>query len=327
MSPPVFPSLRLPRLPSRAGATLMALSPNARGALWILLSVAGATGMTLFVREASAEVHSVMLAFLRSVLSLLPVLLLVPRLAAGLARGAVGDGPRPIRFRAWRWHMARGLALAGALNGGFYAIWQLPVATASALFFLAPVFATLASMAVTGERVGIRRWLAVLAGFFGALVILRPGAQALEPAMLAAVGSAMCYGLCLVLGRVAADRDGPDAVFASSSVVLALATLPPALFVWSVPVTLAAWGLIAGVVVFSALRTYTDIRAYAIGDAGFLAPFSYLRLLTVGIAGYWLFGEVPDAATWAGGALIIAATLYIALRERQLSRSRGPGAA
>ncbi|MEM9783759.1 MAG: DMT family transporter [Pseudomonadota bacterium] len=291
------------------GAPATRLGPNAVGALWMLASVVGATGMTLGVREASADVHTVMLAFLRSALAVVPALLLLPR----ILRPATGS--RPIRFTAWPLHVIRALALTGALNGGFYAIAHMPIATASVLFFLAPVFATVAAVVLLGERVGLRRWSAVSAGFLGTLVILRPGIGSGEPAMLAAIGSAFCFGFCLVIGRMASDRDGSDAVYFSSSVLVAFTTLPPALFFWSMPDGIAVWLLIGVVVVASSIRSYADIRAYAIGDAGFLAPFTYLRLITVGIAGWLLFDEIPDGATLLGGAIIIAATLYIAVRE------------
>ncbi|MGF1554355.1 MAG: DMT family transporter [Paracoccaceae bacterium] len=294
-------------------ASVRASADNLRGAFWMLVSVAGATVMTLGVREASDEVHSVMLAFLRSALGAMVVLPLLGRLWPGSAQARRAG---PIRFTAWKLHLARGLVFAGALNGGFYAIWQLPLALASALFFLAPVFATAFAGPLLGERVGPRRWAAVGAGFLGAMVILRPGTEGFDPAMLAAVASAMCFGTALVMGRLASDRDGPDAVFVSSSVVVALGTLPPALFFWEWPTRAEVWVVIGAVVLASSLRAYADVRAYAVGDAGFLAPITYLRLVTVGVAGYLLFGETLDAATLAGSAIIVGATLMIALRER-----------
>ncbi|MEM7500023.1 MAG: DMT family transporter [Pseudomonadota bacterium] len=302
-----------PSLPAKAR-----LSAETVAILWILVSVAGATGMTIGVRQVTADIHSVMLAFLRSafgVLGILPLLL-------GLGKG----GGAPFRFTAWKLHLLRGIVMVGALNFGFYAIGQLPLATSTVLFFMAPVFATLFAMALVGERVGPRRWGAMAAGFLGAVIILRPDAGVIEPAMLLALASAMCFAAALVLGRLASDRDGANAVFVSSSVVVGVATLPPALFFWDMPERAVTWVLIAMIVLASSLRTFADIKAYATGDAGFLAPFTYLRLVTVGIAGFVLFGEVPDAATLLGGAAIIASTLYIALREAQLRRpSHGGG--
>ncbi|MCL5775754.1 DMT family transporter [Limibaculum sp. FT325] len=284
------------------------LSGNAEGALWALASVLGATAMTLAVRFLAAEIHTTMLAFLRSALALLTVL---PFLWGG-ARTR-----RRVRITAWKLHIARGLLLALTLNTGFYAIWKLPLATSTILFFLAPVFATVLAGPVLGEHVGPRRWGATAAGFLGTLIILRPGFGAFDPAMIVAIVSSMAFACALMLGRIVADRDGTDAVFVSSSLIVAIATLPPALMHWNIPLAAWQWLAIAALVTGSSLRTYADIKAYAVGDAGFVAPFSYLRLVTVGGAGYVLFAEAIDGPTVAGGAIIIASTLYIAIRERQ----------
>ncbi|MBK0401117.1 DMT family transporter [Limibaculum sp. M0105] len=286
----------------------LSLSGNAEGAMWALASVLGATAMTLAVRILAADVHTTMLAFLRSALALVTVLPFLWR------------GPqtrRRVRITAWKLHIARGLLLAMTLNTGFYAIWKLPLATSTILFFLAPVFATVLAIPLLGEQVGPRRWAATAAGFIGTLVILRPGFGGFEPAMIAAVASSMCFAGALMLGRLITDRDGTEGVFVSSSVIVAIATLPPALAHWSIPVEAWQWAAIATLVAGSSMRTYADIRAYAVGDAGFVAPFTYLRLVTVGGAGYILFSEAVDGPTIVGGTIIIASTLYIAIRERQ----------
>jgi len=287
------------------------LSPNAQGALWMLASVLGATAMTLSVRVLAPDLHTAMLAFLRSALALVFVLPFLWR--------ARGTG-RNLQFRAWHLHLLRGALIAVALNAGFYAIWQLPMATATILFFMAPVYATVLAQLLLSERVGPRRWSAIGAGVLGALIILRPGFQEVSLGMAAALVSSLAFACTLIIGKIAAARDTADSVFVSSSVVVAAFALPPALFVWEIPGELWQWLVIGVLVAASSLRTYADIRAYAAGEVGFVAPFTYLRLLTVGIAGYVWFGEVVDAATLLGGAVIIAATLYISLREAQLRR-------
>ncbi|MEM7508180.1 MAG: DMT family transporter [Pseudomonadota bacterium] len=291
------------------------LSPNIAGMVWMLVSVLGATGMTIFVRLLAPEMHTAMLAFLRSGFGLI---LLVP-LVIGVGR---------MRFTLWKLHLARGICFAIALNAGFYALWKLPLATATVLMFMAPVFVTVLAGPVLGESVGIRRWLAVGAAFLGTLIILRPGGDTLEPAVLVAVISAFAFAAGILLGKILANGDGTSATFVSSTVLTALFTFPPALTVWELPQGGVEWAMIAALVLTASLRTYADIRAYAVGEAGFLAPFSYLRLITIGIAGYFLFQEVIDGPTWLGGAIIIGASLYIALREMRLSRRKpvSPGA-
>lgn len=282
------------------------LSPNIAGMLWMLASVLGATGMMIFVRLLAPDLHTAMLAFLRSSIGLI---LVVPFLI----------GARELRFTMWKLHLARGVCFAIALNAGFYALWKLPLATATVLMFLAPVFVTVLAGPVLGEKVGIRRWLAVGAAFVGTLIILRPGADTLDIAVLVAVISSLAFAAAILFGKILAGGDGTSATFVSSSILTAVFTFPPALTVWEMPQSSLQWLMIGALVLTASLRTYADIRAYAVGEAGFLAPFSYLRLITIGIAGYYLFGEVIDGPTWLGGAIIIGATLYIALREMRVT--------
>ena len=290
------------------------LSPNLRGALWMLASVLGATGMTVFVRMLSADMHTAMIAFLRSAVGLAFLAPLLLRADGG--RGA-------LRMRRPHAHLLRGALIAAALNLGFYAIWKLPVAIATILFFLAPIFSTALAPAMAGETVGPRRWAAVLAGFAGALIVLRPGLAPFDPAMLAALGSSLCFALALMIGKRLSAEDGSDAVFASSALLTAALTLPPALLAWSLPETLWLWGLVLALSAMSSLRGYADIRAFAVGEASVVAPVSYLRLPAIGLAGWLLFGETLDLWGLVGGAVIVGATLYIMLRERRLAKAAG----
>ncbi|MEM1382729.1 MAG: DMT family transporter [Pseudomonadota bacterium] len=297
---------------------------NRRGAAWMLGSIAGATGMTIAVKLLTPELHSAMLAFLRSALGLL---LILPILIGAWRKAHRPERPgRPLQFTAWPLHLLRGVLISLALNGGFYALWHLPLATATILFFLAPVFATMLAVPVLGEAVGIRRWSAIAIAFLGALMILRPGfGPGISLASAMAVLSSMAFAMTLMVGKLAARADGPDAVFVSSSVVVVFTTLPLALAFWDLPGSGAQWAGVALLVLGSGLRTYSDIQAYAVGEVGFLAPISYLRLVTVGIAGYLLFQETVDLTTVTGGAVIVGATLYIAWREALRGGSAGGG--
>jgi drug/metabolite transporter (DMT)-like permease len=150
-------------------------------------------------------------------------------------------------------------------------------------------------------------------------VVLRPGAGAFEPAMLSAVLSSFCFALALLIGKRAAAADGANTVFATNTVVAAILTLPPALFFWGLP-SGWAWLPVAGLVAASSLRVYADIRAFASGEASVVAPISYVRLPVIGVAGWLLLGETLDFWAVTGGAIIIAATLYITYREIRLGR-------
>lgn len=290
------------------------LSDNLRGALWMLASVAGATGMTIMVRELSPALHSAMIAFLRSAVGLVFLVPLFLRSDA-LARLRM--------HRPWL-HLLRGGLIALALNTGFYAIWKLPVATATILFFLAPVFSTMLAPLMVGERVGPQRWSAVALGFVGALVVLRPGAEGLDLASLAAVGSSLLFAVSLLLGKIMSREDGSDAVFLSSALVTVLLTLPMAVPTWTWPSAVWVWVALLALAASSSLRGYADIRAFAVGEASFVGPVSYLRLPAVGFAGWWLYGERIDALTLVGGGIIAGSTLWIMLRESRLGRPTLP---
>jgi len=291
-----------------------ALSPNIQGALWMLVSVVGATIMAVSIRLLTPDVHSLMLGFLRSALALV---LIIPFLWKARTTG------RALTFTAWKLHLLRGVLISIALNGGYYAIWKLPLATATILFFTAPIFATLLAGSMFGERVGPRRWAAIAIGFMGALIILRPGASEPDAGMVAALVSSAAFAVSLLLGKRIAQSDGTGSVYVSSSVIVAVTTLPPALLVWELPDQAWLWAMIVVLTAGSSLRTYSDIRAYSSGEAGFLAPFAYLRLVTLGTIGYLAFGEIIDRPTIIGGVIIVVATLYIAMREARLRP--GPG--
>ncbi|MEM9013406.1 MAG: DMT family transporter [Pseudomonadota bacterium] len=281
---------------------------NMRGIAWLLVSVLGATAMTVAVRQLSLEVESPMILLLRAgvtVLLLLPVLLVSPGLRGSL------------RFSRPRQHLLRGGCIGVSTMLGFYAIAELPLATAVVLFFTAPIWATLLAVLLQGERVGPRRVAAIVAGFAGALVILRPGVVPADPAMFAALASSMLFAFALTMSRALAVADGPMSTFVSSVVISVVVALPFAVPIWQLPVGLLGV-LTTLLLVFSGgLRNVADIQAYRLGEASILAPVSYLRLVSIGAAAYVLFDETPDGATLLGAAIIVGATLYIARREAQ----------
>ena len=284
------------------------MSANLRGALWALLSVAGASVMTVGVRELTPEMHTRMVAFLRSAVGLVFLLPLVLRPRA-LSR---------VRMRRPWLHLVRGGMIVLALNTGFYAIAHLPLATATILFFLAPVFSTMLAPVMVGETVGLRRWSAVGLGFLGALIVLRPGVDGLDTASLAAVASSLLFAMALLMGKTMAREDGSDAVFLWTSLITAVLTLPIALTAWSWPMLGLTWLVVLMVAATSALRSYADIRSYAAADASFVAPISYLRLPVIGVFGWWFYAERVDGLTILGGLIIAGSTLFILVREQQL---------
>ncbi len=289
------------------------VAQNIRGAQWIIASCIGATGMSVAVRYLSVEMHTVQIAFLRCVLGLWVLIpLLIKRPTAGEQR---------LRFsRPWL-HLLRGGLFVIALNTGFYALSVLPLATATTLFFMAPVFATLLAAVFQQERFGPRRAAAIAAAFIGVLIVLRPGFGVFSWAMISAVLSALCFSVALLISRPLSQADGATSILVSSSIISSIVMAVPVIWFWT-PVGFELWGLIALLVFASSLRMFADIRAYTAADAGFLAPFAFLRLLFITVAGWIFFQEGLDAPTALGAAVIVGSTVFIAWREAVL-RKRG----
>lgn len=278
---------------------------NLRGIGWLMFSVVTASAMSIAVRELSAALDSRMIVFLRGgVLTLvIGVLAFHPGFRAQL------------RFSRIGMHLARGTVIAASTHLGYYTLTKLPIATATVLFFTAPIFATVLSVFVHGERVGPRRIAAVAAGFLGAVIILRPGFAGFHPAMLTALGSSALFAVALVTSRGLAQADGPIATFASANVMMAVLSLPIAAPVLALPATPYMIAIAAVLMLTAASRSFADIQAYRYAEAAVLAPLTYLRLVILGVAGYVLWDEVPDLPTLVGAAVIIGASLYIARRE------------
>lgn len=279
---------------------------NLSGASWMMLSVVTASIMTLGARGVYVELDSRMLVILRAIGGIALV-----ALAMGMTPRRVG----PIRFSSPWLHVIRGALVACSTHLGFYAISEIPLATATVLFFSAPIWTTLFAPLALGERVGPRRWSAVLVGFVGVLIVVRPGSVEISLPVLAALGSSALFAAVLLMSRRVANRDGPWATYLSSVAVTVALSLPVTLPIWHLPVSGYGWFLLAVVTLSSMIRNISDIQAYRVADASFLAPLSYLRLILIAVAAYVWFGEVPTVTTWIGGAVIIGAALYIARRE------------
>ena len=285
---------------------------NLRGIIWLLISVVGAAAMTIAVRQVSLTIDSRMIVLLRSAISAIAMLTALV-MFSGLRRH--------LKFsRPWM-HLLRGSLIASATHFGFYTIANIPLATATVLFFMAPVFATVLATIMHGERVGPRRWAAVGAGFIGAVIVLRPGFSEFHPAMITALASSFCFAMALTLSRGLATADGAFSTYFSSVIITVIMSIPLAVPVFSLPSTSLIWVMTMVVAITSALRGYADIEAYRWGESSVLAPIAYLRLVLIAGAGYLLFGEVPDGATILGASVIIAATLYIAYRERKIIKA------
>ena len=216
----------------------------------------------------------------------------------------------------WPLHLLRG-ALGIAMMASFvFALRTLPLSTAYAIFFIAPLLITALSVPVLGERVGPRRWAAIVIGLAGVLVVLRPtGEGMLTWAGLAVLLAAAGYSISAITVRVLARTDSTQAMMVWLLALMALGAGALALPQWT-PIRSDDLWLIAGIGVGGALGQYAITEAFRLGEASLIAPLEYTALLWGVLLDLSLWGVLPDSVTWLGAAIIIASGLYLLRRER-----------
>ncbi len=246
--------------------------------------------------------------------TLLVVLVLGPRLGLSLVRTA-----RPAA------QLMRGLLLAVSTIFFVSALKHLPLAESSAIAFLAPVFVTILSVVVLKEKVGLARWIAVLCGFLGVLIIIRPGSGIFAWASLLPMCSAAFFASYQILTRRLAGLESAyTSIFYSGLVGTILLSIPLA-SAWTPPQTGFHMLLFVAVGVIGGFSHLVLIKAYNYAPASRLAPFSYTQLIWVAVAGYVVFGDFPDGWSLTGMAVLVASGLYTAthqLRSERLLRER-----
>lgn len=293
---------------------LATLAPVTQAALWMLLGGVASVAMNAVIRVAATELHPFEVTFFRCLFALV---LLLPwlRRAGGLA---------VLRTSHLRLFLFRGTVAFLSMLGWFWGITQVPFATATALNFTAPLFSTVLAALVLHETVRARRWSAVIVGFLGVLVVVRPGvAAAADPGALAILASAALAAMGSISVRVLVRTESAVAIVAYMLVVLVPLSAVPALLVWRWPsLEVVAWLLVLGGL--GNLVHFSIARALALAEASAVAPFEFVKLPMAAVIGWVCFGETTDALTWAGAGIIIASSAYVAHRE---AKRRGETAA
>jgi len=212
----------------------------------------------------------------------------------------------------------RGLTLFSANICFFYSISVISMAKALTLAFVAPLITTAISPIFLNEKVGIRRWSAVLIGFIGCLVVIRPGFLEFNLATIAALGTGCFYGIYLVITRKLHSTDNPLLTLLLTGVVgfiIASFFVP---IVWINP-TPTQWSWLALMGIFACLGHILLIYSLRFADASKLAPFGYFEIITNIILGYYVFKDFPDVWTFIGLFIIISSGVYVFSRERIIS--------
>lgn len=228
---------------------------------------------------------------------------------------------RPLERPAYRLHLVRSAFGWGGVTLMFAAVTFIPMADATAISFLNPVFAMIFAIPFLGERVGPVRWSAAAIAFCGALVLLRPSPQSFEMGGLIALGAALLMGAEIVVIKRLSGVERPlQILFVNNAIGLSIATLA-VLPVWQMP-SAEQWVILAGVGLAMATAQFFFVSAMARAEASFVAPFAFATLLFATFYDGAIFGKWPDAITGLGAGIIIAGAGLLAWRESRLKTSK-----
>ena len=213
--------------------------------------------------------------------------------------------------------LIRGLILFCANILFFYSISIISLAKALTLAFIAPLIVTALSPVLLGEKVGFRRWAAVITGFIGSLVVIRPGFVELNLASIAALGTGVLYGFYLIITRKLHDSDNPLLTLLLTGIVGAVLGSIIMPTVWVSP-TITEWYMMFAIGFFASLGHLFIILSLRYADASKLAPFGYFEIVTNIIIGYYFFNHFPDSWTFLGLFIIISSGIYLFRREHKI---------
>lgn len=283
---------------------------DARRRLWLgIFFMCAAT--TLFpimngiVQVLSRDYPSEQIIWARTAGHLLIVLLLVvPRYGFGVLQTK-----RPAA------QVSRSLLLLGSTTLFFFAVKSVPLAKAASISFTTPFFVTLLALPMLGERIDPKRLVAVIVGFAGVLLVIRPGSEVFQPASLLIVGSSFCYAVYQIFTRKVAGLDRPETSVMYSALIGTVVMSCVVPFVWIAPASLPDILLHLALGCLGAGGHWCVAKAMTYGQANVISPFQYWQMIGSVAVGYAITGLFPDAFTWLGAGIIITAGIAIAITE------------
>jgi drug/metabolite transporter (DMT)-like permease len=294
-----------------ARARLAGLSGPVQGGLWMTAAAVVFTVMTTLIRDLAGEIHPFQIAFVRAVVNLALMVPFVMR-----------EGTAAFRTDNHKVFAFRGLVGFIFLMSFFNGAALIPVDQSQALIFTAPLFTTILAALFLGEVLHLRRLSALVVGFAGAMIILRPGLQDISLGGMLVLIAAFAYGTSHALVKFTTRSDHPDKVVLFLCLYVVPLTFLPALVVWTWP-SLYQLGMMIAIGVLATLNQRFLGRAFAAADAMAVLPFDFARLPVAALIGYLVFADLPDLWVWVGGVLIFTASVYIARRESRAARRAG----
>ena len=236
----------------------------------------------------------------------------------------LGPGWGALRVVSWRGQLIRGLLFVAGAGLMVSGLAVLPLATVITIMFVSPTFIAAFSAPMLAERVNMTRWIAIIAGFAGVLIVVRPGSAVFEWALLVPVACAFVNALRDLMTRRLSRSETSISILFWSTVIVTAASFTTAPFGWK-PLSPVDIAWFVGVGLLNTGAHFFLIEAYRLAQAALIAPVRYTSLIWAALLGYLVWGHVPDAWVWVGAAVIVASGLYMVHAERQRPEARAAG--
>lgn len=288
-------------------------SDNVKGALILMLAAFGFSLMIAMIKLAGSRLPVTQILFIRQL-----------GMAIILAPVLIKTFPHSFKTTRLSLQLARIFLALIAMMCGFTAVINMPLAEATAIAFAKSFFVTIFAVLILKETVGVYRWSAVVVGFLGVLVMLRPGSEGFSIYGLMGVVAAASAGMVMVIIRLLSKTDPPSTILAYQAIGVGLIMAIPALIQW-VPPTVGEWGLLVGIGIVSYFAQKANIYAFSYGEASMLASLDYVRLIYATFFGWLLFSDLPDPGTWIGAGIIVLASIYTVHREAKRKQQLASG--
>lgn len=285
-------------------ARWLALPPNFRGILWVAFSGVLFALLNVFTLIPAQHLNPYVMAFLRYFFGALFLVPFVMRL--GLYRS--------LHTRRLPLHISRGAIHTAGMMLWFVALPLTTLAEITALGFTGPIFVTIGAALFLAEDVRLRRWIAVIVGFIGAMIIIRPGFGDIHLGVICILISTPIFSASNLISKALARTDSSTTIVIWQNIVIVICALPFALWFWQTPQWIDIfWFLLAGAA--GTLGHICQQRGYQLADITLLQPIGFLSLIWNTMLGYFLFFQKPDIWTFVGAAVIFGSALYISHRE------------
>ena len=263
------------------------------------------TTMVVIVRNLSDDLHPFEIAFFRCSLGLVMLLPILRR-----------NGVKSMHTKNIGSMALRSAFHTGGMLFYFMALTLMPLAELSSLTFLAPLVITVLAVLLLGEKLGIRRIVSLFVGFSGALIILRPGFEAIGTGALYALGSVFSWAGAVIIIKHLSRSNSSVTITIYGLFFLSLFTFIPALFVWSWP-TLDQYFWLFALAAVGTVGQLLFTESMKVADVTLVMPFDFAKLIYASLFGFFIFSEVPNFWTFVGGGVVFASSTYVAYRERQ----------